>query len=551
MHDLKKLFLFLAVISLFSSGIVSTAPAFADDDDDEKKKDKNKDKITKLQKECAKEPKKPYKIKPECELLNLINDSAPDPRADSFFDVFFDVESYSVDSFFDIFTELQTSSSRADSFFDVFFDVESYSVDSFFDIFTELQTDVDTIETEIVALDLRGESCPDGEILTGIAADGTLVCTISGEGGNPFGDLQSQIDDKNSEILQIQNDIASVKSGIANFQNQLNAIALSSQQILQCQQQCASLKASQQLQLQQCAFEASQLGIAVETHCSAEITALDTPCLCPTTSDPVLAEQLEQQIELLNSELALLEEKLEDCQFELMVLQTLQNQFNDSSEPPLDCDDGNICTINFFDSTSASCVTLPNDGLSCNDGDITTQNDMCTVSMCVGTPIICDDNNSDTTDVIDSITGQCIFTLIDNDNDGFGPSVDCNDDDSAINPNAIEVVGDNVDNNCDGITDNLPPIVNAGLDQTSSRGGQDSCVATFVGTSSDPDNDPLTLQWTTSTFGSSITIDSPNSLITDVTFTPHRITGSFTATLELSTSDGLHSVSDTVRFTCN
>ena len=111
MHDLKKLFLFLAVISLFSSGIVSTAPAFADDDDDEKKKDKNKDKITKLQKECAKEPKKPYKIKPECELLNLINDSAPDPRADSFFDVFFDVESYSVDSFFDIFTELQTSSS--------------------------------------------------------------------------------------------------------------------------------------------------------------------------------------------------------------------------------------------------------------------------------------------------------------------------------------------------------------------------------------------------------------------------------------------------------
>ena len=88
-------------------------------------------------------------------IIGGFDSGSGDPRADSFFDVFFDVELYTVDSFFDIFTELQSSTARSDSFFDVFFDVELYTVDSFFDIFTELQTDVDTIETEMVAMNLR------------------------------------------------------------------------------------------------------------------------------------------------------------------------------------------------------------------------------------------------------------------------------------------------------------------------------------------------------------------------------------------------------------
>lgn len=204
-----------------------------------------------------------------------IQQSGSDSRVDSFFDVFFDVELYTVDSFFDIFTELQTdvdrldghvtvlkeqdvpdlqeSATRVDSFFDVFFDVdvstgERNTPDSFFDIFTTVEPDGTTttpdsffdvfieidardghvtvlkeqvdantarmdsffdvwteisiqealdaeaaerqaaddfIQTEIVALDLRGQSCSVGQVVTGIADDGTILCKVdaTGSGG--------------------------------------------------------------------------------------------------------------------------------------------------------------------------------------------------------------------------------------------------------------------------------------------------------------------------------------------------------------------------------
>lgn len=47
--------------------------------------------------------------------------------------------------------------------------------------------------------------------------------------------------------------------------------------------------------------------------------------------------------------------------------------------------------------------------------------------------------------------------LVDNDNDGFNEAVDCNDANAAINPNAVEVC-DNIDNNCNGATDDGLPI---------------------------------------------------------------------------------------------
>ena len=107
-------------------------------------------------------------------------------RADSFFDVFFDVEAYSVDSFFDIFTELQADvdridghvtvlKSQTDSFFDVFFDIDVSTgerntpdsffdifvdageerIDSFFDIFTELNATDEDLQAQIDALEER------------------------------------------------------------------------------------------------------------------------------------------------------------------------------------------------------------------------------------------------------------------------------------------------------------------------------------------------------------------------------------------------------------
>lgn len=45
----------------------------------------------------------------------------------------------------------------------------------------------------------------------------------------------------------------------------------------------------------------------------------------------------------------------------------------------------------------------------------------------------------------------------DHDNDGFdagdGPDEDCDDDDADVNPDAAEICGDGVDNNCDGVID--------------------------------------------------------------------------------------------------
>ncbi len=326
MTKTTNLFLFLAIATILLASPLAVDHAFADKDDE--KEDKNKDdKLTKLQKECSKEPKNPSKIKPDCELLNLINENQPNPQADSFFDVFFDVELYSVDSFFDIFTELQQSSTRADSFFDVFFDVELYSVDSFFDIFTELQTDVDRIDTEIVALSLQ--SCDVGDVVTGFVtgSDGTIQiqCAPDQQGG--FDNIQGAIDAKSIEIADIENQIAIKDFELGELQIQLDALALPQIEILKCQQQCAALKAKQQRALSICAFEANQLGVEFEIHCSAEIAAADTPCTCPTTSDPVLAEQLTLQITTLNSELEELNKQLENGLFELSILETLQNQF--------------------------------------------------------------------------------------------------------------------------------------------------------------------------------------------------------------------------------
>jgi hypothetical protein len=45
------------------------------------------------------------------------------------------------------------------------------------------------------------------------------------------------------------------------------------------------------------------------------------------------------------------------------------------------------------------------------------------------------------------------FDLFDEDDDGFGKDQDCNDDDAAINPGAVEDCTDGIDNECDGKID--------------------------------------------------------------------------------------------------
>ena len=67
-----------------------------------------------------------------------------------------------------------------------------------------------------------------------------------------------------------------------------------------------------------------------------------------------------------------------------------------------------------------------------------------TLGLCVLFAIACDSAEP---------APQSTAPIIDNDGDGYVEGEDCNDEDPAIHPGAVERC-DQVDNNCDGITDN-------------------------------------------------------------------------------------------------
>jgi DNA-binding beta-propeller fold protein YncE len=66
---------------------------------------------------------------------------------------------------------------------------------------------------------------------------------------------------------------------------------------------------------------------------------------------------------------------------------------------------------------------------------------------------------------------------IDSDHDGFLAGQDCNDDNAAIRPGALEIKGNRVDENCDGMSEPFPTVA-SGL---SSRWGVDGSKLTLTG----------------------------------------------------------------------
>lgn len=64
----------------------------------------------------------------------------------------------------------------------------------------------------------------------------------------------------------------------------------------------------------------------------------------------------------------------------------------------------------------------------------------------------CDDGNPGTIDIVEP-GGGCSYEYVDQDGDGFTFDVDCNDSNAAVSPAAIEVPGNDIDDDCDGEVD--------------------------------------------------------------------------------------------------
>jgi len=71
----------------------------------------------------------------------------------------------------------------------------------------------------------------------------------------------------------------------------------------------------------------------------------------------------------------------------------------------------------------------------------------------------CADGDACTTDSCDETTAACLHVIIDGDSDGYAPEScggpDCNDSDGTINPGAADICEDGIDQDCDGI--DAPP----------------------------------------------------------------------------------------------
>lgn len=85
-------------------------------------------------------------------------------------------------------------------------------------------------------------------------------------------------------------------------------------------------------------------------------------------------------------------------------------------------------------------------------------------------------------------TLQAIFGgAVDADGDGYDDTVDCNDQDAAVNPGATDVAGDGIDNDCDGVVDNGGSAVDTG--DTDDSGTIDTDDTLVVDSTPDEDTD--------------------------------------------------------------
>ena len=104
-----------------------------------------------------------------------------------------------------------------------------------------------------------------------------------------------------------------------------------------------------------------------------------------------------------------------------------------------------------------SCAT----DADCDDADVCNGEERCESTACVrGTALDCDDDDACTADTCGAASG-CAHALIDADRDGHAPAslgacgTDCDDASATANPDIAEVCGDAIDNDCNGMVDEV------------------------------------------------------------------------------------------------
>ena len=166
----------------------------------------------------------------------------------------------------------------------------------------------------------------------------------------------------------------------------------------------------------------------------------------------------------------------------------------DNSAP---CDDGDLCTENdmcslgscqpgtpiicntpgLCEASMGVCIEglcsypAATDGTSCDDSDICTENDMCISGICQGTTGACDSDGDGIQDDVDNCPNIANPNQVDIDSDGIGDACDLCPSDPANTCDPGDVDGDGIQNTAD----NCPGKANANQTDSDSDGMGDAC----------------------------------------------------------------------------